>query len=401
MMEYRPIAAAEVPRWREFQEYSFQITPAEFDPWMAQKFRIAHTRSLFDEQGRMKSTCALWPFQLHWEGVRLPMGGIASVASLPENRRSGLVGQLLGRLVQEMKEREMPLSALFPFQQAFYRRFGWEVASAWVEHTIPLALLHPGEGAGSVQRLLPGEGDWRILSRVYDRWAQVRRGYMVRPDEFHWRNWVYQPWPKSQFHTAIFAPAGDAVPEGYLLYKLDRDDHGKSFLQLQELVCLTPQAWRSLWRFVANHDSQAESVRVRTSRTYPIWELVSNTRPVQSTLKAGWMLRLVDFQRALEARPWPGDVTGAVTVSVSDSLAPWNAGTWRVEWESGHARVTPAPGAVPVLSADIQTWAQLYAGVVSPARAAFTGGLCAADSEALQRFARALAGEPMAFFEHF
>ena len=55
------------------------------------------------------------------------MGGIAGVATWPENRRQGHVSTLLKHALQEMKSKGQTLSFLHPFSIPFYRKFGWEL----------------------------------------------------------------------------------------------------------------------------------------------------------------------------------------------------------------------------------------------------------------------------------
>lgn len=53
-------------------------------------------------------------FELYVDGARIPMGGIAGVASPPEHRRRGNVGKLLVECLRETREQGMPLSGLTP-----------------------------------------------------------------------------------------------------------------------------------------------------------------------------------------------------------------------------------------------------------------------------------------------
>lgn len=55
------------------------------------------------------------------------MGGIAGVATWPENRRGGLVSKLLSKALARMNEEGQVLSCLHPFSVPFYRKFGWEL----------------------------------------------------------------------------------------------------------------------------------------------------------------------------------------------------------------------------------------------------------------------------------
>lgn len=401
-MEFRVVRSDELPRWREFDQYCFQVPDADLDAWIQNAFQPETVRGLFSDDGEMLATLMLLPYQIYVEGARIPMGGIGSVASLPENRRGGYVGELLIRTIREMKEREMPLSSLFPFKQSFYRRYGWEVSSAWLELEIPVGLFKSARVTeGVIKRYLPGQADWREVATVYDRWAAPQRGYMVRATEFHWRTKVFAPWARWAPHVAVWRPSASAEPEGFLVYRFDKADDGSPILLAQQLVALTQHAWSALWGYVANHDSQVKWVGYRCRRDFPVWHMVENTSEVKMRVKSGWMLRLVDLKAAFEARPWPEDVAGSVTIGVRDDHAPWNGGTWRLTFEGGRAAVTAASVATPDLSADVQTWAQLYSSFVRPAAAAASGRLAVVDSRALWLLSRATEGDDFFFYEYF
>ena len=399
-VEYRAIRPDEIGTWRRFEEYCFGIAPADYDPYVAHLFKPELIRAVYDPEGEMKAAMILLPDVLNMAGAHMPMGSIAGVVSLPENRRGGWVGHLLVESIREMKEQGIPISALYPFKQSFYQRYGWDLAAAWLEHEIPVELLSPSrKRAGLVRRYLPGEAPVKTLLGLYGRHTASELGYMVR-DEWFWHNRVNRSWGKPQWETAVWQPAKSAEPEGYMLYRFG-EENGQRHLIIKELVGLTQAAERGLLGFVANHDSQVKNCRIRFLRDYPLWHLVENTHDVQSKLIAGWQLRLVDLKSAFEQRPWPGAPNGSLVIGVLDEHAPWNSGTWRILFEGGQATVTPAPEELPGLSATVQTWAQLYAGFVKPGRAAVSGRLEAPDAGALRLLTQVTADREMFFYEFF
>jgi len=401
-MEYRAVKAEEILPLRRAEEYCFYISPADYDPFVERKMAPEHLRGIFGADGELKAGLINFPFKLYMGGARLGMGGIAGVVSWPEYRREGNAGEMLLRLLHEEKEKGVPLSTLYPFKQSFYRRYGWEVASAWLSHLIPMEQLSPYRRAeGAVRRFAPGEADWRALEAIYAAKYATGFGYMVRETETYYGNWVNQLWSKwgSIYHTALWYPAGERQAEGYLLYRIVKEEH--HIFEVKELVALTPAAERGLWGYVAQHDSQVNWVRHRTLRDYPVWHLVENTRDVKSTLNSGWMLRFVDIKAAFEERPWPGAPDGSFVIGVSDAHLPWNHGTFRLAFESGRCSLVPAPTEIPVLTADQRVWAQLYAGFVRPEAAVASGHFSCADEKAMCILSRATAGKEMWFYEFF
>lgn len=398
-MQYRAMNAEEIQTYIQAEEYCFFIDPKDFQPFIEQKMKPETIRGIFGDDGELKAGLINFPFRIYAGGAVLPMGGVAGVVSWPEHRRGGNVGRLLIHLLHEEKEKGVPLSSLYPFKQAFYRQYGWEIASAWLNHEIPPEQLAPYRKAeGLVRRFAPGTADWRQLTEIYRAKFADRFGYLVREQEDAWTKWAL--WGPS-LHTAVWHPAPGAEPQGYMLYRFHKDDNGKQNMIVRELVALTPAAERGLWGYAAQHDSQVASVRIRTLRDYPMWHLAENTRDVKSTLEAGWMLRFVDIAAAFAQRPWPGAPDASFAIGVVDEHLPWNNGTFRLAFEAGRCAVTPAPADTPVLSADQRTWAQLYAGLVRPEQAVATDRLRCTDPTALRILSQATAGQEMWFYEYF
>jgi predicted acetyltransferase len=392
----------EISAFRRAEEYCFHITPADYDGFVAHKLKVEETRAIFGDDGELKAGLINFPLTLYMGGARMGMGAVAGVVSLPEFRREGNVGELLRGLIAEEKEKGVPLSGLYPFKQAFYRQFGWELASHWLGHSIAVEELAPyRRSSGTVERYAAAEADWRELERIYSTAHSQDYGYVVRETESFWRDWTLQTWGQAAYYAALWRPSRDARPEGYLIYRFNKADDGAMELVIRELVALTREAEAGLWGYVAQHDSQVKKVQYRTLRDYPLSHLVENTRGVKSTLESGWMLRFIDVKAAIEGRPWPGAQDGSAVIGITDEQAPWNAGSWRLTFTAGHANLERAEAEIPALAASTNTWVQLYAGVLRPDQAARTGRLTCSEDRALQLLARATAGTEMWFYEFF
>ncbi|HYF93727.1 MAG TPA: GNAT family N-acetyltransferase [Symbiobacteriaceae bacterium] len=403
-MQYRAIQPDEIEQLKRAEEYCFFIPPEDNEPWMDRKVRPEYLLGAFGDDGVMKAGLTNFPFQLYIGGAKLGMGGIAGVVSWPEYRREGNVGELLIRLLHQEREKGVPLSGLFPFKQSFYRRFGWEVSAAWLMTDIPIdGLAQYRRSEGFIRHFAPGQADWRSLETLYAARFASRFGAMVRETEHHWVNWVLVDWSRwGRWHTAVWSTGPAAEPEGYLLYKFNKDEKtNQQQILIKELVALTPAAERGLWGFIAQHDSQVAVAQIRTRRDYPLWHLVENTREVKSTLQSGWMLRFVDMLAAFETRPWPGAPEASFAIGAVDEHLPWNSGTFRLRIEAERCTLTPAPAETAALAADQRTWAQLYAGFIQPEQAVMTGRMTCTDEKALKALSAALAGKEMWFYEYF
>ncbi len=89
------------------------------------------------EEGReIRATAAVLPLEVFLEGKTVPTGGIAAVATHPAYRRRGYAGELLCTALRRLRERSVHLSMLHPFAHAYYRHYGWELATEAISYDL-------------------------------------------------------------------------------------------------------------------------------------------------------------------------------------------------------------------------------------------------------------------------
>lgn len=392
-LEYRALQPWEERQIEDIWAVSFR-TPGELSEEIKD---VTHCRGLFDGS-RMLAVYELIPYKLWLEGQQIAMGGISGVACPPEHRRNGYVARLMTESIREMHERQMPISALYPFNQEFYRRFGWETVNFRVTHSIPIGQLGGFRRApGFVKRYQPGE-EVPEIPGVYDAYASARRGHIVRPDAQYYQRRIYSK--KRAYVAATWHREEGAPAEGYVIYRGEKQNPDEPVLQIRELISLNLDAWRGLWGYIAVHDASHGRVEYATSPNFPLSHLTPVQELVKSTLRPNWMLRIVEMKAAFEGRPWPSIVSGALRVQVRDRLAPWNEGTWRLTFAEGRCEAVRDEAHADV-SLDVTTLAQLYASALSPLDAVQTGRLEAPNHKALHLLGALTGGEPWHFYEFF
>jgi GNAT superfamily N-acetyltransferase len=77
------------------------------------------------DAGNLVSCLQIFPRRIHVLEHSVPAGGIGSVFTRPERRRSGLARQLLERAARDMTERGMEISLLFAGMASLYEQAGW------------------------------------------------------------------------------------------------------------------------------------------------------------------------------------------------------------------------------------------------------------------------------------
>lgn len=352
-MELRQLRSDEFEISTKLSEYAFQYTLTPEQRESNQKhFKPERFWGIFDGE-ELQAKLTIIPLQVYVHGNKFDMGGIAGVATWPENRRQGHVSTLLKHALQEMKSKGQTLSFLHPFSIPFYRKFGWELYAEYKKYTIPVSKFpRKVEVPG---RIVRGVTDIPTLDGMYQAYASRYNGTLVR-DEAWWTRFVLQ----GDNHSVVYYSA-EGKPTGYALYELKDKD-----LVCDEFVYLNEEARSALWTFFGNHDSRIEQVTMTMVPGDDQLPFMLPDPRVTQEIVPYFMARIVDLKSFVEQYAFEAHQEAVMTIQVEDSVAPWNAGRWRLSVnQEGKAELSELPtdqGEQADLTTDIQTLSALFTG---------------------------------------
>jgi predicted acetyltransferase len=315
---------------------------------------------LIEEDGEARASATVLPLEVFVDGRPVPMGGIAAVATDPAYRRRGFAGDLMRDVLRTMRERRMHLSMLHPFAQAFYRAYGWELAT----ETIAYALKPTDLPTSSEQRRIRAyrEEDLPQMVRLLEG-ESAQLSCCVRRSEERWRNLL----GRKDWQAAVYER--EERPEGYILYRMSdwRDRDPRRTLSVQELVWGSVGAREALISFLAAQDPLVFEIKHNTPRGEPLHPYLRSSY-VKAEIEPEFMLRLVSVEGALKFLDRAAEEP--LVLEVSDDVIEESAGEYTV----GRGEVVRGVEAEERVSLDVRRLAQLYAGYL-PARQLARHGL--------------------------
>lgn len=345
---------------------------------------------VIEDDGEVRASVTVLPLESFVDGEPRPMGGIAAVMAHPAYRRRGYAGDLMRAALRDMREREVSLSLLAPFAHAFYRSFGYELATEAIEYR-----LKPSDLSTSPeQRYLRAyrEGDLPSLMSLLEEEAK-RHPLCVRRSERHWRSSL----SRKDREVAVYGREGDV--EGYVLYKMsgwEENGDPQRTLSVQEMVAATPRAREALISFMAGLDPMTYGIKLYTPRGEPLHPYLKSSY-VTAKVEPDQMLRLVGVEGALGYLNRAAEAP--LVLEVSDDGVPENVG----EYTLGVGEVVRGAEAAERVSLDVRQLARLYAGYL-PARQLARYGLVEPGSERALELLETLfpVGDPWLFEpDHF
>jgi predicted acetyltransferase len=332
------------------------------------------TRLGLFEDGQQVAQFHLWHYEMFFNGQRVPMGGVASVACLPLARGRGHVEALLRHGLERMHERGEPLSVLHAFLVGLYRPMGWEWAGSTRSYMLPLAHLPAGL---DTRRVRPaGPEDAETLRDLYEAEAARYQGTLVRP-----LSWWRQRLETTTGYTAYFYLYEDAAPRGYLALTLQEP------ARVRELIARTPEAYAALLGVLRSHKSQLTQFVWDAPPDDPLWHYAANW-DVKVAWKPSFSARVVDLPAAVALLQPDPALSGACTIQLQDALTSRNTGSWEITAEGGAATAVRTTRR-PQLAADIGACSQLLFGDPDAASLRRASRLTASD-EAAYAFLSAL-----------
>ncbi|MCY4011262.1 MAG: GNAT family N-acetyltransferase [Gammaproteobacteria bacterium] len=337
--------------------------------------------------GKLASMFSDIPFTMRANGNAVKLAGVSTIGTQPEHRRQGLVRRIHTRAFGEMREAGQNVAALWASQAAIYQRYGYAMTTVlrrYTVDTVDIRFHDDDEGSGRVARVDLDEA-YDVVKGVYIKFIADRFCYLHRAKALWLQNALEPVEADGPIWVAVCYDADDE-PMGYVIYtlragKVDHAARGQE-LVVRDLAWLTPDAYRSLWRFIASHDLVGRVRWNNAPADDPASEYFMEPRLLNTEDREGAWFRIVDAVGALTERGYDEEVELTIGLA-ADPLTPWNDGTWRLTTGADGARMQPSNEA-PEIELSSKALASLYTGFRSATELA-NWGLLAGDPKAIAK----------------
>ena len=261
----------------------------------------------------------------------VPIAAVTSVGVTPDQRRRGALSMLMRAELHGLHESGgEPVAALWASEGGIYGRYGYGLASRRASMRVARgAAFRSDVDLGTERvRLVDADTAGATLRKLHPEYASTRIGGISRP-EVAWEWKLSDPERDRGGASALrFA----VLPDGYARFRVKENwdgRHGPEHeVRVNELVSLTPQAHAGLWHFLTSLDLVAEVHYYNAPVDDPLPWMLDNPRIARLDVGDALYVRLVDVDRALQARGYAAPLE--VVLEVSDEFCPWNAGRWHL-----------------------------------------------------------------------
>lgn len=328
-------------------------------------FELDRTVAAFDGED-IVGTGGAFSFDLTVPGGgTVPMGGTTIITVQPTHTRRGVLTEMMRYHLDEISSRDEPVAGLWASESNIYGRFGYGLATH--HHRLELeakSVVMRGPAVPGSVRLVEHDAAEPILRRLYERVRPDTAGMLSRSNVWwrlrRMRDDEQARDGRSARRYAVYEENGSV--EGYATYR--QKEKWDEFtpageIDVIEVMTASPVAHRALWGYLTSIDLFTTVKRWNTPVDDPLALEVTEPRRVRRSLGDGLWVRLIDVEKALEARAYECD--GVISIGVIDPFRPETGGVYRLEVVDGNGTCRRSE-ASPDVQCDIDVLGHLYLG---------------------------------------
>ncbi len=325
------------------------------------KFRYQEFFGAFDEHGKMIAITQCEPHYMWLDGVGVKSGGIANVACLPENRRSGLIRETIKLALGTIYEEGYVMSYLYPFSYPYYRKFGYELCNEMYRlEASPKDLVNiPFEG--TAKQFEPGDSgsDPCDIIEIYNIFSE-KYNIMLDRDAWQWEKKLEHNPVTSKTRTYVIYDK-DTKARAYFTYDYDRDGVTAE-LSIKDLAWTDYEAMNMLFAFIGRFAGNVIKISFHLPPDMVPSYLWQEPRDCEIFYEPSGMARIVNAKKALETFKKPGD-EGNFTIKINDDFMEQNNKSYKVSWKNGKSKAKEYDGECDI-ECSIMALTQILTGFV-------------------------------------
>ncbi len=325
---------------------------------------LPHTLGSFQD-GVLMSVATMLPTRAHLGGRLEQFGALAGVATAPEARRRGHVAALIQAWFEELHDGGVGFSGEFPFDLAYYNRFGYQTVRRGKLLEVPISrfaeyLSGSGHAGRRADAVAVDHFDERVKA-IFETYV-ARYDFTLERDEGpplnRWSRALTPFWSQSNRYTYL-------VEGGYLSVHLGDDD----VMTVRDFAWQHPAGRAEVLAFVAALAGNYEEVRLFLPPDELLLAAWEDTYAVATSV---YQLRIVDLERALSS--FRCEEERRFRLRLVDAQCPWNDGVFDVTLAPQGNAVQRASGADAEVALDQRSLVALICGDVTAQSLLLSGG---------------------------
>lgn len=355
-MEIRKLIEQEREARIKLMRYAFETSRNTYDDLQPTKFPIDWYYGAFDN-GKLAATAGIIPFDIRMRSQDFRMYGVGGVATKPEYRNQGIVRDIMVRMFQEMYEKNISISVLYPFKHSFYEMLGYRMVDEHIFYQFRISDIISKETSYYMKEV---ERINEEITTVYDK-AILNFDYIAkRPIIDYWRAYY-----KNNYKFICY---NGEQPVGYIIMVFPNKDysrlrHPERTILIIETFWLNHIAKQTIFNFLWSHRDQRKYIAGGFPSHENIIDHLNTPRTKTRNIMDNSLLRIINIKSVLEKLQYPVE-NFTISFHIHDKFCPWNDGYFTLNSNEKIVEVEFVESSANIadIEVDIGYFAQLVAG---------------------------------------
>lgn len=279
----------------------------------------------FTDEGKLMAHIINNSYNVNFDGHVVRMGGIGAVSTLPEYRNTGAVRHIFNQLLPNAYKNGEILSGLYPFNHAFYRKFGYDTVCYVNNYEFRPECLKNYSFDGEAEQYVPG-GDVSEYTSLYNKFARDYNMAAVRDDEAM-REHMKGEYFKNRRFEYLLKKNGQVV--AYLIFS-DKKENDGYVIVVEDIAFDGAEGLCAILGFLNRFSADYAKISLRLPYDIDLHKIVRSpyAYDIKKTTYFSFMCRVINVQKALELMKKPENLD--VVIKTEDPFIRENSGTWHV-----------------------------------------------------------------------
>ncbi len=284
----------------------------------------------FDDDGTMMARIINNRYSTYFDGHLIENGGIGGVSTLPEYRDKGAIREIFLRLLPEAYKNGEVISTLFPFNHAFYRKFGYETVCWQYNYELAPVVLREYHFEGRAVLWNPGD-PVQEYTRLYNKFASNYNLAARRDDKMMLEDHIKGEYYKDRKFCYMLSE--DNVPVAYLIFQ-DVKNEPQAILHVEDIAWDGRRGFNAILGFLARFSADYLKIQLFLPKGVELLSLIHSplSYNVHKVTRQDYMVRVINVKKLLGYMSKPEDES--FIIRVSDDIIKENNGTWLVKGET-------------------------------------------------------------------
>ncbi len=336
-----------------------------------------HTLAAYDLSGNPVAVLIMTPQDMWWGDDQVPGAAISGVATDPGEQKKGFAGGLLVNSINRLREQGKAVCPLWPFSFAYYRKYGWEMATRDLRLRAWPGLLHKLPTIDAVVR--PATANDRTgLMAIYRASARITNAQSVRDVE-----WWSKEWNDEILLRTLVLEEKDGTLSGYLRYKTQARNQADGVdVEVEELQSPSYTIQAALAHALPDFIPKVDQCYFTLPQNSLLPELFPDRVPIEYVARL--QLRVLDVKNAVKSITVDPGLKGRLSFDITDWVVSRDKLLhYILDVESGNIDVTTEhdPNA---FVCNINTFTRLFSGAFKTVQARELGLLTRGTPEMAQ-----------------